>query len=82
MVSTLILIDVMISATICPPLPMICLLVPGSCNSSSLPIKYQEAYMGAYSKVKLGVYCLLGVNLEASSQVDWECIMSYNCEHT
>ena len=54
---------------------MICLLVPGGCNSASLLIKYQEAYMGAYSQVQLGVFYHLKVNLEAESQVGWECIM-------
>ena len=28
-------------------------------------IEYEEAYMGAYSQVELGVFCLLRVNFEA-----------------
>jgi len=55
-VNTLIWIDVIISATICHPIPTTHDLLPGSgCNSASLSIKYPEAYMGVFSQVKLGV---------------------------
>jgi len=54
----------MISGMVCYPLPTICLQVAGGCNSASLLIKYQEAYMAAYSQVKSDVSCLLRVILE------------------
>jgi len=62
--------DVMISATATrlPP-PASHLPVPGACNSASLWIEHQGAYMGAYSQVRLGVSCLLRVYLGACSGV-------------
>jgi hypothetical protein len=58
--------DIMILATIFhpPPTPTTCLLVPGWCNSCCLFMKRPEAYMGVYSQVRLGVSCILRVNLE------------------
>jgi len=66
-VHTAISTNIIILATIChpPPTPTTSLLVRGGCNSACLWMEHPDANIGAYSQVRLGVSCLLRVNLEA-----------------